>query len=291
MHKILANSLVLVTLGSLLVGCVGDPATTQWDQAVVNLQDFAEEVDSSGDAVGAFEGISADFATLATLAEGETDSTQAMAALYGAPGAMRGKFDVELDRLARGTALSSLSAIGPARDLRDAIESSNTASVAAELGVDEATLLAQLQSFDEALNALVAKISDSGVSSPELVLLAAEGERLIAHELAHTVQQRLSSGAPLAPSLQGPSLELTGIQAKNDGVGQAGDEYEQQADALMDFYGEVFSAPENEWFRRIKVKFPWIQESSDVASRRFQTLSNASKARHDVALNAIRNMK
>ncbi len=34
-----------------------------------------------------------------------------------------------------------------------------------------------------------------------------------------------------------------------------------------------------------------LQEATQMESRRFQTLSNASKARHDIALNAIRNMK
>jgi len=34
-----------------------------------------------------------------------------------------------------------------------------------------------------------------------------------------------------------------------------------------------------------------LQEATQMESRRFQTLSNASKARHDIALNAIKNMK
>ncbi len=38
-------------------------------------------------------------------------------------------------------------------------------------------------------------------------------------------------------------------------------------------------------------QFLALQEAVLSESRRFQTLSNASKARHDVAMNAIRNMK
>jgi hypothetical protein len=42
---------------------------------------------------------------------------------------------------------------------------------------------------------------------------------------------------------------------------------------------------------QMNVQFLALQEATQQESRRFQTLSNASKARHDVALNAIRNMK
>jgi hypothetical protein len=34
-----------------------------------------------------------------------------------------------------------------------------------------------------------------------------------------------------------------------------------------------------------------LRKAVQTESRRFQTLSNASKARHDAAMNAIRNMK
>jgi hypothetical protein len=34
-----------------------------------------------------------------------------------------------------------------------------------------------------------------------------------------------------------------------------------------------------------------LQEATQMESRKFQTLSNASKARHDIALNAIRSLK
>jgi len=38
-------------------------------------------------------------------------------------------------------------------------------------------------------------------------------------------------------------------------------------------------------------QFLALQEATQKESRRFQTLSNASKARHDIAMNAIRNIK
>ena len=41
----------------------------------------------------------------------------------------------------------------------------------------------------------------------------------------------------------------------------------------------------------MNMQFMALQEATQMESRRFQTLSNASKARHDIALNAIRNMK
>ena len=42
---------------------------------------------------------------------------------------------------------------------------------------------------------------------------------------------------------------------------------------------------------QMNLQFMELQETTQTESRRFQTLSNASKARHDIALNAIRNMK
>lgn len=42
---------------------------------------------------------------------------------------------------------------------------------------------------------------------------------------------------------------------------------------------------------QMNMQFLALQEATQMESRRFQTLSNASKARHDIALNAIRNMK
>ncbi len=42
---------------------------------------------------------------------------------------------------------------------------------------------------------------------------------------------------------------------------------------------------------QMNTQFLALQEATQTESRRFQTLSNASKARHDIALNAIRNMK
>ena len=42
---------------------------------------------------------------------------------------------------------------------------------------------------------------------------------------------------------------------------------------------------------QMNTQFVALQEATQMESRRFQTLSNASKARHDIAMNAIRNMK
>lgn len=42
---------------------------------------------------------------------------------------------------------------------------------------------------------------------------------------------------------------------------------------------------------QMNMQFLALQEGIQMESRKFQTLSNASKARHDIALNAIRNMK
>ena len=42
---------------------------------------------------------------------------------------------------------------------------------------------------------------------------------------------------------------------------------------------------------QMNTQFLALQEATQMESRRFQTLSNASKARHDIAMNAIRNMK
>lgn len=42
---------------------------------------------------------------------------------------------------------------------------------------------------------------------------------------------------------------------------------------------------------QMNMQFLALQEATQMESRKFNTLSNASKARHDIALNAIRNMK
>lgn len=42
---------------------------------------------------------------------------------------------------------------------------------------------------------------------------------------------------------------------------------------------------------QMNMQFLALQEATQMESRKFHTLSNASKARHDIALNAIRNMK
>ena len=42
---------------------------------------------------------------------------------------------------------------------------------------------------------------------------------------------------------------------------------------------------------QMNMQFLALQEAVQAESRRFQTLSNASKARHEVAMNAIRNLK
>ena len=42
---------------------------------------------------------------------------------------------------------------------------------------------------------------------------------------------------------------------------------------------------------QMNMQFLALQEATQMESRLFQTLSNASKARHDIAMNAIRNMK
>ena len=42
---------------------------------------------------------------------------------------------------------------------------------------------------------------------------------------------------------------------------------------------------------RMNEQFAALQKTTQQESRRFQTLSNASKARHETAMNAVRNMK
>jgi hypothetical protein len=41
----------------------------------------------------------------------------------------------------------------------------------------------------------------------------------------------------------------------------------------------------------MNIQFDRLQETTQTEARRYQTLSNASKARHEVAMNAIRNLK
>lgn len=80
------------------------------------------------------------------------------------------------------------------------------------------------------------------------------------------------------------------------------DEYRQQTQWLMKIrkkYSEhkvaVNTMKEGETLEthmaQMNMQFLALQEATQMESRRFQTLSNASKARHDIALNSIRNMK
>ena len=41
----------------------------------------------------------------------------------------------------------------------------------------------------------------------------------------------------------------------------------------------------------MNLQFMKLQEATQMESRRFQTLSNASKARHEAAMSSIRNIK
>jgi hypothetical protein len=41
----------------------------------------------------------------------------------------------------------------------------------------------------------------------------------------------------------------------------------------------------------MNMQFLALRQASEKESRKFQTLSNASKARHDIAMNAIRNLR
>jgi hypothetical protein len=41
----------------------------------------------------------------------------------------------------------------------------------------------------------------------------------------------------------------------------------------------------------MNMEFQKLQEATQRESRKFQTLSNASRVRHDIAMNAIRNLR
>jgi hypothetical protein len=60
-----------------------------------------------------------------------------------------------------------------------------------------------------------------------------------------------------------------------------------KADLMKVKQGETLEAH----MAQMNMQFLALQEATQMESRKFQTLSNASKARHDIALNAIRNMK
>jgi hypothetical protein len=60
-----------------------------------------------------------------------------------------------------------------------------------------------------------------------------------------------------------------------------------KADLVKTKQGESLEAH----MAQMNKQFLALQEATQMESRKFNTLSNASKSRHDIALNAIRNMK
>lgn len=85
------------------------------------------------------------------------------------------------------------------------------------------------------------------------------------------------------------SAELTAYQAKQQDAAN-------RMQNLATWYDGVAPKDANsqeiqQALSQMNMQFLALQEATQMESRRFQTLSNASKARHDIALNAIRNMK
>jgi hypothetical protein len=64
-------------------------------------------------------------------------------------------------------------------------------------------------------------------------------------------------------------------------------EYARACKAFLKLNGEDMMSK----MAAMNMQFSALQEATQMESRKFQTLSNASKARHDIAMNAIRNMK
>lgn len=64
---------------------------------------------------------------------------------------------------------------------------------------------------------------------------------------------------------------------------------------LSDYQSDVIKTKQGETLEthmmKMNEQFLALKEGTIIESRKFQTLSNASKTRHDIALNAIRNMK
>jgi hypothetical protein len=60
-------------------------------------------------------------------------------------------------------------------------------------------------------------------------------------------------------------------------------------DAAMSTMTEIPDAVQR--MAAMNMQFLALQEAVQMESRKFQTLSNASKARHDIAMNAIRNLR
>ncbi|HEY6171973.1 MAG TPA: hypothetical protein VIX80_06930 [Candidatus Kapabacteria bacterium] len=64
---------------------------------------------------------------------------------------------------------------------------------------------------------------------------------------------------------------------------------------LSDYQSDLVKTKQGETLEmhmmKMNEQFLALKEGTMVESRKFQTLSNASKSRHDIALNAIRNMK
>lgn len=72
------------------------------------------------------------------------------------------------------------------------------------------------------------------------------------------------------------------------GAAQRMDDLVVKAQALLD--GTTTQSTVEE-LAAMNLRFLAIQQACQAESRKYQTLSIASKARHDIALNAIRNMK
>ena len=70
--------------------------------------------------------------------------------------------------------------------------------------------------------------------------------------------------------------------------------YAQYATAAEGNFGDTAGLSGDDMVKRMaemNLQFLQLQEAVQNESRRFQTLSNASKARHDIAMSSIRNIK
>lgn len=95
----------------------------------------------------------------------------------------------------------------------------------------------------------------------------------------------LAGSAPSLSAQDSTSRKSFPIPHVLEVVGQAID---QPAPAGMTPADRQGYAAETAW---LKTEVDALKQTLETESRQFNTLSNASKARHDIAMNAIRNMK
>ncbi|MCC7440605.1 MAG: hypothetical protein IT285_03165 [Bdellovibrionales bacterium] len=289
--------LSLVTLGAACVGPVGE---TPWEITVSEIQSFAEEVDAEGD-VDALENTQGFLDSVAVELDDAGGLTPERCATLRAqynPTELSVKKNAHVDerkRLNRARLMVLLASLPSLRDFAAAVRSHGFGNFQGIAGLSAEELEPMIVSLDAQIDGLVTRVSDFGISrapgAEEEFAAGGAGtlaQALLAHEAAHVLQQRGGGASPQA--IQLPLDQVMELVRHEEEVAAALKAYSGSVSSIFTQLETLF-ATEESCASAPSDQISTLRGALDMANRRFQTLSNASKARHDIALNSIRNMK